>query len=299
VTVAAQVTVPGSLPLALTAGSGEGELSGVVVLSRNGVTRRIPVWGRVAAPRLVLTGARTLVRPGLYAGNTRGRASRVSTYRYPDVPQGGIVTNRLAGPEQVFRITLTRRVANLGVAITWRARGVRVQPRVVADGDENRLTGYAALPFNLNPYVDEFEDPTLVAGAIFPAPGTYAVVFDSPTRAGAGAYRFRFWTNDTTPPKAVLANRVVRTGQPLRVRVADAGSGVDPGSLEATIDGRSVSARLVGGEVRIATTGVAPGTRSLRLEVADYQETRNMENVARILPNTRVLTARVRVQPRG
>jgi subtilisin family serine protease len=299
VTVPAQVAVPGTLALDLATGAGEGELSGVVVLSRNGVTRRIPVWGRVSAPHLVLTGARTLARPGLYVGNTRGRASRVSSYRYPDVPPGGIVANRLAGPEQVFRVELTRRVANLGVVITWRGSGVRVQPRVVADGDENRLTGYAALPFNLNPYVDEFEDPTLVAGAIFPAPGTYAVVFDSPTRAGAGAYRFRFWTNDTSPPKAVLAARTVRSGQPLRVRVADAGSGVDPRSLEATIDGRSVSARLVGGEVRVSTAGVAPGTRSLRLAVADYQETRNMENVARILPNTRVLTARVRVRARS
>jgi subtilisin family serine protease len=294
-TVPAQVAVPGTLPLDLTAGSAEGAIAGVVVLSRGGISRRIPVWGRVAAPHLVLTGARTLARPGLYEGSTRGRPARVATYRYPDVPAGGIVPNHLAGPEQVFRVVLRRPVANLGVAITWRARGVRVQPRVVVDGDENRLTGYAALPFNLNPYVDEFEDPTLVAGALFPAPGTYAVVFDSPTRAGAGAFRFRFWTNDTTPPSARLQARAVRLGMPIRVRVGDAGSGVDRSSLEATIGGRTVTARLVGNEVRIATTGIAPGVRSLRLTVADFQETRNMENVARILPNTRVLTARVRI----
>ena len=75
-------------------------------------------------------------------------------------------------------------------------------------------------------------------------------------------------------------------------------AGVDPESLEATIDGRSVTARLVGSEVRISTVGIAPGARRLRLSLADYQETRNMENVARILPNTRVLTARVTVRRR-
>jgi hypothetical protein len=128
-----------------------------------------------------------------------------------------------------------------------------------------------------------------------PAPGTYAVVFDSPTRAGAGAFRFRFWVNDTTPPRARLLTRTVRVGGPLRVRASDAGSGIDPASLEATLDGRSVTARLVGNEVRVSTLGIASGRRQLRLQLGDYQETRNMENVARILPNTRVITARVRV----
>jgi hypothetical protein len=171
-----------------------------------------------------------------------------------------------------------------------------VEPRLVEDGDENRLTGYAALPVDLNPYVDEFEQPTLAAGAIAPAPGTYAVVFDSASRSGAGAFRFRFWVDDTTPPTAALAARTVRVGHPLRIRVRDAGAGVDPRSLEATLDGRTVGARLVGSEVRISTVGTAPGRRRLRLEVGDYQETRNMENVARILPNTRVLTAWVVVR---
>lgn len=296
--VPAQVVVPGMLALDLGTGAQEGEITGIVVLRRNGVARRIPIWGRVAVPHLEAAQAPVLRRPGSYAGNTRGRGSRVDVYRYPEVPDGGLVTSRLRGPEQAFRIVLPRQVANVGVVITSRAPGVRVEPRFVENGDENRLTGYAALPFDLNPYVDEFEDPTLVAGAIMPAPGTYAVVFDSPTRAGAGAFKFRLWVNDTTPPTARLTTRSVRVGQSLRVRVRDAGAGVDPASLEATIDGRSVTARLVGSEVRISTVGIAPGARRLRLSLADYQETRNMENVARILPNTRVLTARVTVRRR-
>ena len=256
------------------------------------------MWGRVAVAHLAAAQAPVLQRPGSYAGDTRGRASRVDVYRYPEVPDAGLVTGRLRGPEQVFRIVVRRQVANVGVVITARAPGARVEPRFVENGDENRLTGYAALPFDLNPYVDEFEDPTLVAGAIMPVPGTYAVVFDSPTRGGAGAFKFRLWVDDTTPPSARLAARSVRVGLPLRVRVLEAGAGVDPNSLEATIDGRTVSARLVGNEVRISTIGITPGARRLRLSLADYQETRNMENVARILPNTRVLTVSVTVRAR-
>ena len=299
VAVPAQVVVPGTLALDLTTGAREGELAGAVVLRRNGVARRIPVWGHVAVAHLAAAQAPVLQRPGNYAGNTRGRASRVDIYRYPEVPAGGIVTSRLRGPEQVFRVLLPRRVANVGVVITSRAPGVRVEPRFVENGDENRLTGYAALPFDLNPYVDEFEDPVLAAGAIMPAPGTYAVVFDSPSRAGAGTFRFRFWVDDTSPPTARLVGRTVATARPIRFRVSDAGAGVDPGSLDASIDGRTVGARLVGNEVRISTHGVAPGRRRVRLSLADYQETRNMENVARILPNTRVVTASVTVRGSG
>jgi subtilisin family serine protease len=296
--VPAQVVVPGTLALDLAAGAREGEVGGVIVLRRDGVARRIPLWGRIAVPLLAAGQAQVLRRPGLYAGNTRGRASRVDVYRYPEVPEGGMVTSRLRGPEQVFRVELRRQVANVGVVITSRKHGVRVEPRFVEAGDENRLTGYAALPFDLNPYVDEFEQPTLAAGAIAPLPGTYGAVFDSPTRAGAGAFTFRFWVDDTTPPSARLIARSVRVGLPLRARVRDAGAGVDPRSLEASIDGGAVGARLVGNEVRVSTVGVKPGTHRLRLSVADYQETRNMENVARILPNTRVLTASVTVRRR-
>ena len=223
------MTVPGTLALDLRAGSAQGEIGGVVVLRRDGVTRRIPVWGRVSAPRLGAGSAPILRRPGSYAGDTRGRPARVDTYRYPEVPDGSIVRSLLRGPEQVFRVVVRRPVANLGVAITSRAPGVRVEPRLVADGDENRLTGYAALPFDLNPYVDEFESPVLAAGGIMPAPGAYAVVFDSATRAGAGKFRFRFWVDDTTPPSRTTRRTERRCDAPDPVpRRATSGAGVDP-----------------------------------------------------------------------
>ena len=83
----------------------------------------------------------------------------------------------------------------------------------------------------------------------------------------------------------------------MTVRVSDTGSGVDPRSLEATVDGRQVTVRLSGTVARIATDGLAPGTHRLRLQLSDFQETRNTENVTRILPNTRVVTASITVRP--
>jgi subtilisin family serine protease len=293
--VAPEVVVPGALTVGLTSGTEEGEISGVVVLRRDTVVRRIPFWGRVAVPQRRTT-TQALPRPGVYLGDTRGRPARVAVYRYPEVPVTAPVSSRLDGPEQVFRVRVTGRVANFGVAITRRGPGSRVEPRVVAEGNENRLTGYPALPVNLNPYVDELGESTLVAGAIHPKPGIYHVVFDSSTAAGAGTFRFRFWINDVTPPRATVESRSVRVGSAVRLRVSDTGAGIDPRSLEATVDGRTVRATLRNGIVSVPTESLTVGDHRLRVELGDYQETRNMENVARILPNTRVVSTRITVR---
>ncbi len=233
---------------------------------------------------------------GVYQGDTRGKPALVDTYRYPEVPPGGTVTARLNGPEQVFRVTLPRAAANFGVVLTARPNGSRVEPRVVVAGDENRLTGYAGLPVNLNPYLVQFGSPTPVAGALAPRAGAYDVVFDSATPQGAGAFTFRFWIDDVTPPTVRLVARRVLKGTALRVRVGDLGSGVDPGSVAVKVDGRDRARSVKGGVVRIPTGGLSRGNHRLRIQVSDYQETRNTENVARILPNTRVLRATVTIR---
>ncbi len=205
------------------------------------------------------------------------------------------VATVLAGPEVVYRIRIGRGVANFGVVVTRRGRGTRVEPRVVADLDENRLTGYAGLPFAANPYLSTFFSPAPVAGALSPAPGNYAAVFDSPTRAGAGSFTFRYWVNDVTPPTLRLRTSSVRRGGNVLVAATDAGSGVSPDDVSASIDGQFVRASFRNGVVRIGTSSLEPGTHRLRLQVSDYQETKNTENVRRILPNTRALTATFRV----
>lgn len=292
------LTVPGPLPLDLVSGTTEGEVSGAVLLRRGTLTRRIPVWGRVEAPKLAVAEATLLLKPGLYSGNTRGKPALVDTYRYPEVPVDAPVSARLAGPEQVFRVRLTRPVANFGVAIVSRGPASRVEPRVVRGGDENRLTGYAALPFDQNPYVTDFGSPVLAAGAIRPVAGTYYVVFDSPNAAGAGTFRFRFWVEDVKPPAAAIVSRKLRRGDPIRVSVTDGGSGIDVSSIDATVDGRAARAPLVDREIRIPTGSFALGRHRLRVELSDFQETRNNENVARILPNTRVISTTVTIVPR-
>ncbi len=157
--------------------------------------------------------------------------------------------------------------------------------------DENRLTGYAGLPLHHNPYLDGYRTPVLAAAALSPLPGEFAVVFDSATRAGAGRFAFRFWVNDVTPPTLRAPVRVVRRGDPIRVAAIDRQSGIYTPSIEASLDGGRVSATYRNGVIRVPTGNLSPGRHRLRLRVSDYQETKNTENVARILPNTRTFTA--------
>ena len=298
-TVPAAVTVPGTLEYAARAGSRApaGELTGYVELRRGAEIRRIPFWGRVSVAALGRHRVLPLARPGVHRGTTAGRPALVSRYRYPEDPSGLGVTTVLRGPELVYRVRLTRPVANFGVVIVGGGAGTTVEPRVVAGLDENRLTGYAGLPVTHNPYLDSFREPVLAAAALSPRPGDYAVVFDSPGRSGAGRFTFRYWVNDVTPPSVRLRARTVARGRPILVAVNDQGSGVNPSLVFASIDGRSVSTSLARGVLRVDTGNLAPGTHRLRLRVSDYQETKNTENVARILPNTRTLTATVTVRP--
>jgi hypothetical protein len=285
------VIVPGSLPVTVTTGPAapDAELAGFVVLTRGTERRRIPYWLRTASPMLARAKTVRLAQPGAYRATTRGGSSLVSRYRYPESPSGLGFATELAGPERVYRVTLARPAANFGVVVTSRAKGVRVEPRVVRAGDENRLTGYPALPFNLNPYLRTFQRPVLAAGAIRPARGAYDVVFDSPGPGTAGAFTFRFWLNDLTPPTLKLRMRTVKQGSALLLTATDAASGVDPSSLVVRVDGQDPGARFARGVVSIPGGGLRKGRHALTLQLSDYQETRNMENVGQILPNTRVL----------
>jgi subtilisin family serine protease len=293
VSAPAAVSVPGSLPLraVATPAARQGDTTGFVVLSRGIVTRRIPFWLRLTVPQLERDRHQTLRRPGIHRGNTARGASRVSCYRYPADPSPLGIAACLHGPEQVFRVVLARPVANFGVAVLSQARGTRVQPRVVRAGDENRLTGYAGLPLNLNPYLSTFDRLSPAVGAVRPDRGAYDVVFDTPSRRAAGKFTFRFWIGDTKPPRLRLLARSVRASALLRLGVTDAGSGVDPASIHATLDGRGVPIRYRRGLVTISTRGLRRGRHRLVFRASDYQEAKNMENSGPILPNTQHLAA--------
>jgi subtilisin family serine protease len=293
VSAPATVSVPGRLTVTAAASpaAAEADVTGFVTLAFGSVTRRIPYWFRVAAaPVLAREPHGTLTAAGVYRGQTKGKPSRVTTYRYPDDPQGVRV---LSGPEQAFRFTLRRPVANFGVAVVG---GAAVSPVVVVAGDENRLVGTAALPLAINPYLDGYGQSRPVAGVIRPAPGAYDIVFETPAGVRPGPFMFRFWIDDVTPPAVRLRTPVVSTGSRLELTVSDAGSGVDPRSLEATIDGRQATVAYARGRIAISFVAAGRGRHRLVLRASDYQELKNMENVPQILPNTRTLRTTFRVR---
>lgn len=290
----AAVEVPGELTWEVTtpATAAQGDVAGFIELRRGTDVRRVPFWGRASVAALLQhRPGRALKRVGVHQATTAGAGELVSRYRYPEDPSGLGVTTVLRGPELVYIVGIGQGITNFGVVVTQRAPGSRVEPRVVAEFDENRLTGYAGLPIAHNPYLENFREPLLAAGALSPAPGQYNIVFDSATSAGAGRFTFRFWVNDVTPPTLRLRTRAAGIGDPIVVAATDAGSGVYPNEILATVDGRLVRASYRRGVVRVDTSRLTPGRHRLRLRVSDYQEAKNTENVARILPNTRTLTA--------
>ncbi|HEX3453162.1 MAG TPA: S8 family serine peptidase [Gaiellaceae bacterium] len=292
VTAPASITVPGSLSVVakVAADARQADVTGFVVLGNGVVTRRIPFWLRSEHPRLEKPAA-TLTRAGIYHGNARLGQSRVFSYRYPEAPTG--ISTELPGPELVYRVVLPKRVSNFGVIVTGRGSGVSVTPRIVFPGDENRLLGLPALPLAENPYQDEFGQPEPVSAVIAPAAKAYDVVFDTPSRARAGAFTFRLWINDTTPPVVKLLTKTVSRGGLLKLSVVDSGSGVDPGSLVARVDGKKAAMVYTAGTVTVRLDGLflTSGRHTVQLTASDWQETKNMESFGNVLPTTRNFSA--------
>jgi Subtilase family len=282
VTVPATVPVPGTLAVS-AAPSAEGDVTGFVVLTRGTDVRRIPFWFHGEEPRLATEKATMLAKPGVYTGTTAGKPSLVTSYRYPqpaDAPA-------LSGPEDVFRVRLARPGANFGVAVLTGG----VTPRVVVGADENHLAGYAALPIDLNPYRTTYGNDTPIAGAVLPAAGEYTVVFETAPGKAPGRFSFRFWTNDTTPPAIAVPRRT--QGRTVAIRISDAGSGVDTGSIKLLVDGKSTRPPALRDSV--LRLRLARGRHTVQVTASDRQEAKNMEDVGPILPNTRSVTATVRV----
>jgi hypothetical protein len=77
------------------------------------------------------------------------------------------------------------------------------------------------------------------------------------------------------------------------VAASDAGSGVDWSSATATVDGKAGSFSVARGHL---TVRAAKGRHAVVVTVGDYQEAKNMEDVAKILPNTGRVAATVTVR---
>ncbi|MBA3844563.1 MAG: S8 family serine peptidase [Actinobacteria bacterium] len=279
VTTPSTVNVPGTLPVTATAGTAPGDVEGFVILTHGTDVRRIPYWFDVTAPKLKgPLGA--IVKPGVYSGTTKGAPARVSDYRYPT---GGDVT--YPGPERAYRVVVTGRPANLGVVVLTGT----ATPHVVYDGHEDHLAGYAGLPTDLNPYRSSYGRSVRVAGVVLPGVAKYDLVFDTRSAAQSGPFTFRYWINDVAPPRL----RLKAIPGAVSIAATDASSGVDPSSVVAVVDGKPAKPTYAPGSFRIR---LAKGTHQLVFQVSDYQEDKNMEDVARILPNTAVLRTTVTIR---
>jgi hypothetical protein len=271
------VTVPGTLNVTAKAGTTAGDVTGFVVLTHGPDVRRIPFWFLVSAPRLATERKVALTRPGTYRATTAGGPARITHYRYPTEGDADY-----PGPERAYRVVSSGKVANFGVVVT----SGHAVPHVTFDGSEDRLAGYVALPTDLNPYRKTYGAPIRVAGVDSPAAGAYDIVFDTRSAAQAGPFTFRYWVNDVTPPS--LRATGARGG--IVISATDAGSGVDPSSITVKLDGRTVRTHGIPSALHV---DAAKGRHALVVTVSDYQEAKNMENVARILPNTQTLVTSV------
>ena len=291
--VPATVTVPGTLSVNLTtaANAPDSEVTGFVVLTRGADRRRIPFWLRVSVPALAGAKPTPLVKPGARSATTRGGASLVSRYRYPESPdEHGFETN-LAGPERVYRVTVTRPASNFGVVVTSRAKGVRVEPRIVHAGQREPADGLRRAPVQPQSLPARVRGPGARSGGAETRPRRLRRRLRQPRRGHRRRLRVPLLgRRRQARPTLAFRTRVVRRGAPLAIAATDAGSGVVSG-LARPPDRRPRARRprARGGAIRIPTGGLARGRHSLVLQLSDYQETRNNENVLRILPNTAFL----------
>jgi hypothetical protein len=120
-------------------------------------------------------------------------------------------------------------------------------------------------------------------------PGAYDIVFDTRSAAQAGPFTFRYWINDVTPPRV----KVTPGRGQIAITATDAGSGFDPSSVTVRLDGRDAK---VGVRGNIVTVAASKGRHTVVVHASDYQETKNMENVPPILPNTATVTRTVAVR---
>jgi len=91
------------------------------------------------------------------------------------------------------------------------------------------------------------------------------------------------------PGASMQTMKLDMAGAAAIVAATDAGSGIDPRSIRAQVDGKNATTKLSGTRLSVSTAGLAAGSHALVVTASDYQESKNMEDVPRILPNTRTL----------
>jgi minor extracellular serine protease Vpr len=286
------------------ANAGLGENYGFIVLTMNGVSRRVPYSFLVEKPALADVPATPLQK--LQSGDTAVGPNRVSVYCCPAAPFGppadflnGAPMNE-DGSEHLYSIDLREPVANFGVSILAEGTGAVVDPFVLGSKDENDVQGYAGIPTNVNSLMYDANVDEGVAGASFPRVQGYYVSVDSATdefthRSQKGKYILNAWVNDLTPPAIQILTTRVTAGRPLIAAFAgDLQSGVDPLSLVVAYKNALIGASAYDPATGLVLFGIPDGAPPLKagkttmiMQASDFQETKNIDSAgADILPNT-------------
>ena len=315
VSVPAAVTAPGFFRVTVSANpdATPGESSGFVVLSHDGVERRVPYLALVTKPGLALDRARPLRL--FQSGTTKRGESHASLYRFPGSPFGPPPDYGIADPmnedgaEGLYVISLDAPAINFGVAVEAQSPGALIDPFVLGAQDESEVQGLAGTPVNVNGFTDGYTFRNGAAGAEFPRVGRYWVSVDSGRdeftgRSYAGRYVIRAWVDDLSPPAVRLETRRVPAGRPLlAARFVDSGSGVDPLTLGIVYRGTFVGAAfydpiegLALFPLPLEVPRLAPGKRLITLVGSDFQESKNIQTVGvDLFPNTAFAQTRLEV----
>jgi subtilisin family serine protease len=295
------VAIPVVVRAAATASIGENY--GFVLLTGDGVTRRVPYSFLIERPALRTAPATRLKK--IQLGNTAGGTSHVSTYCCPSEPFGpppdyvGAPMNE-DGAEHLYFTEIDQPVVNFGVSILASSAGAVIDPFVLGSKDENDVQGYAGIPTDVNPLTFDGGLDIGAAGAQFPRLQRFYVAVDSradeyTNRPQKGKYLLNAWTNDLTPPSVRLLTTRVTAGRPLLVAQAfDTQSGVDPLSLVLSYKKVLVGASLYDPASGLVVFGLPPQAPKLTpgktpsiVVASDYQESKNINTVGNaLMPNT-------------
>ncbi|MCW2964789.1 MAG: hypothetical protein JWO17_2041 [Actinomycetia bacterium] len=315
-TTGVQIDVPGTIALAsggdvaipvvvrAAADAGLGENYGFVVLTGNGVQRRVPYAFIVERP--ALRNAPYVALKKLQTGNTATGTNRVSIYCCPSAPFGqppnytGPTMNE-DGAEHLYSVDINQPIVNFGVSVLAASTGALIDPFVLGSKDENDVQGYAGIPTDVNALTFDANLDVGAAGVQFPRLQRFYVSVDSradpfTNKSQKGMYLLNSWIDDLTPPSVRVFTTRVTEGRPLIVaQVVDAGAGVDPLSLVINYSGALVGASAydpVTGLVVFGIPTAAPkfnaGKTNMILMASDYQEAKNINTIGNdIFPNSR------------
>jgi subtilisin family serine protease len=319
-----QIDVPGtiavpaggdvSLPVTVRApaNAGLGENFGFVVLTGNGVQRRVPYAFIVERPALRTAPVVPLKK--LQTGSTARGTNRVSVYCCPAAPFGppptytGQTMNE-DGAEHLYSFEISQPTVNFGVSVLGASQGALVDPFVLGSKNENDVQGYAGIPTDVNALTFDANIDVGAAGVQFPRLQRFYVAVDSradpfTNKSQKGSYLLNAWVDDLTPPAVRFITTRVTAGRPLIVAQAvDAGAGVDPLSLVLNYNNALVGASaydplsgLIVFGIPTAAPAFKPGRTTAVIQASDYQEAKNINTIGNdIYPNTQFLLRRLRV----